>query len=93
MSIESMREKLRELAENGPWRSETAGIAHLLESIEKALAVGVRRKEILETLHKCGYTLTLRGLETSLYRLRKRKKAASSPKAKAVESIQLKASR
>lgn len=93
MSLESFKETLRKLAEEGPYRSETAHLRHLLEPIEEALARGVTRQAVLDTLHKCGFTLTLRGFETSLYRLRKRKKAAASPQAKSLQQLQAAASK
>lgn len=93
MSLEKYKEALRKLSEEGPWRSETAHLKHLLEEVEAALAVGVKRELVLEVLHKQGFKFSMRGFETALYRLRKRKKAAASPKAKALEQLQEAASK
>lgn len=52
-------------------KSETARLRDVLGDVEKALASGVSRGAILETLHTKGFTLSLKGFESALYRLRK----------------------
>lgn len=93
MGLKEDKEVLRRLSEEGPWRSETAQLKHLLEEVEAALAVGVKRELVLEVLHKQGFKFSMRGFETALYRLRKRKKASTSPQAKSLEQLSAAASK
>lgn len=93
MGLKEYKEALMRLSEEGPWRSETAHLKHLLEEVEAALAVGVKRELVLEVLHKQGFKFSMRGFETALYRLRKRKKAALSPQAKSLEQLSTAASK
>ena len=64
---------LRSLAAGEKSRSETARLRDVFEDIEAALAAGVSRAAILEELHTQGFTLSLKGFESALYRLRKKK--------------------
>lgn len=74
-------------------RPQTALLAENLESVEKSLARGIPRVAIWEALCEEGFTMTFKSFETFLHRLRKRKLAASSPKAKAVAPLQATASK
>jgi hypothetical protein len=54
-------------------RPQTALVAENLESIERAIERGIPAISIWKALQEEGITLTLRGFETALYRLRKKK--------------------
>lgn len=71
---------LRSLAEGTGNRSEAARLRDLLPDIEATLQAGVKRSAVLEALHAQGFTMTMKGFENTLYRLRKEKtKAAPTP--------------
>lgn len=67
---------LTELAQNGKTRSETDRLADYFDHIEAALGAGVSRTEILETLHRHGFTLAIRGFDKAMRSLRKRARPA-----------------
>jgi radical SAM superfamily enzyme YgiQ (UPF0313 family) len=81
MGQSELSKALQELIESGEGRSETNRLGELLEHIEEAQRAGVLRESILKALQEHGFTFTLRGFETALYRLRKRRKAANTPEA------------
>lgn len=81
MGQSELSKALQELIESGEGRSETNRLAELLEHIEEALRAGVLREAILKALQAQGFKFTLRGFETALYRLRKRRKAENTPEA------------
>jgi hypothetical protein len=81
MGQAELSKALQELIESGVRRSETIRLGELLEHVEAAQKAGVQRETILETLQAQGFKFTLRGFETALYRLRKRRKAANTPEA------------
>lgn len=68
---------LRSLAAGEKSESETARLRDVFEDIEAALAAGVSRAAILEELHTQGFTLSLKGFESALYRLRKKKQTSN----------------
>lgn len=69
---DALSEALRELTKSGKSRSQTDRLADYFDDVVAALAAGVSRAEVLETLHGHGFTLSLRGFDQALYRLRKR---------------------
>ena len=69
----STRETLRELTKNAVGRSETARLNDIFVEVEAALSAGVKRKTVLETLHKDGFKMTLKSFDSAMKRLRDRK--------------------
>ncbi len=81
MSKDSVAEALRALADSKS-RPETARLREVFDEIEAALASGVSRAAILQTLHDQGFTMTPKSFESALYRVRKqRMKAGVKPHA------------
>jgi|ThiBio_inoc_biof_1041523.scaffolds.fasta_scaffold00229_41 hypothetical protein len=74
MDKNSVAEALRALA-GGEGRSETARLRDVFGEVEAALAAGVSRSAILQTLHEQGFTMTAKSFESALYRLRKQRAA------------------
>lgn len=89
MDRNSAADALRALAKGDANRSDTARLRELIEEIENALAAGVRRTAVLETLREHGISMTFRSFESALYRIRKergkdkdgRKKEIARPEA------------
>jgi hypothetical protein len=73
MEKTSVVEVLRALATGDKNRSETARLRDFIDEIENALAAGVSRAAVLETLHNQGFTLTLKSFESALYRIRQKR--------------------
>ena len=66
---------LEKLAEGNDGKSQTSKLLGVIDQIEAALAAGVRRATVLETLRDTlGITMNLNGFQTSLYRIRKRRR-------------------
>jgi hypothetical protein len=66
---------LEKLAEGNDGKSQTSKLLGVIDQIEAALAAGVRRATLLETLRPTlGITMNLNGFQTSLYRIRKRRR-------------------
>jgi hypothetical protein len=87
---ENLDEMLRALASGSSSRSETARLNDVFESVEQAIKAGVSREAILATLHKKGFTLSMKGFESALYRIRKkRSKQAEAPEAQQSAPSQL----
>lgn len=82
MDKNSVAEALRALA-GGEGRSETARLRDVFPEVEAALAAGVSRSAILQTLHEQGFTMTAKSFESALYRLRKQQRAGQLGKANA----------
>lgn len=76
MAKEAAATALRSLAEGTGNRSEAARLRDLLPDIEATLQAGVKRSAVLEALHAQGFTMTMKGFENTLYRLRKEKTKA-----------------
>jgi hypothetical protein len=72
MTKNTIAEVLKALATGDASRSETARLRDVFPEVEAALAAGVSRAAILESLQRQGFTMTLRGFETALYRIRKK---------------------
>lgn len=70
---------LQALATGDKSRSETARLRDVIGEVEAALAAGVSRAAILEALHGQGFTMTLKGFESALYRIRKARAKQSQP--------------
>lgn len=64
-------ELLLELAKGKIARSETAKLREVFSSVELAIQAGVSRAAILDTLHSQGFSMTFKGFENALYRIRK----------------------
>ena len=64
---------LRALIESSDDRSQTARLFAMIDDVEAALAAGVRRAAIVDTLAANGLPMTLKNFETALYRIRKRR--------------------
>jgi hypothetical protein len=63
---------LLKLKVNDVPRSETARLRDIIEDIERAQKAGYSRENILGLLQQAGISLTLKGFEMALYRIRKR---------------------
>ncbi|WP_411566789.1 hypothetical protein ACLIN3_27590 (plasmid) [Pseudomonas orientalis] len=95
MSKSTLKDTLQEMAEAPNGRSETSRLRAVFPDIERALAAGVRRQNILDALHKDGFTMNMKTFEKALYRIRKsaKKKATaevSDSSATAVSTAQRK---
>jgi hypothetical protein len=86
MDKERVASALRDLGSSES-RSETARLREVFHDIEAALAAGVSRNAILETLHEQGFKMTLKSFESALYRLRKKAAAGKDGIAKPVSPI------
>lgn len=64
---DALSKALRELAKSATARSQTDRLA------DAALAAGVSRAAVLETLRAHGFNFSLRSFDQAMYRLRKRK--------------------
>ena len=81
MDKKSASDALRALTKRGPDRSDAARLRALIEEVEAALAAGIRRATVLETLREHGISMTLKSFEGTLYRIRKeRRKMQNSRK-------------
>lgn len=85
MSKETIGEALTRLASDTKGRSETARLKDVLPQIEAALAAGVSRAAVLDTLHGQGFKMNMKSFESALYRLRRRQQGpAPTEKERAV---------
>ena len=82
MTKDSVADVLRALATGDKGRSETARLRDIVDEIEAALAAGVSRAAVLETLNAQGFTMTLKSFESALYRIRKKRTQPAKPAAK-----------
>ena len=82
MTNNSVADVLRALATGDKGRSETARLRDIVDEIEAALAAGVSRAAVLETLNAQGFTMTLKSFESALYRIRKKRTQPAKPAAK-----------
>ncbi len=74
MDNDRVASALRDLG-NSESRTEAARLREVFPHIEAALAAGVSRNAILDTLHGQGFKMNLKTFDNAIYRLRK--KAAS----------------
>ena len=82
MTKDSVADVLRALATGDKSRSETARLRDIVDEVEAALAAGVSRAAVLDTLNAQGFTMTLKSFESALYRIRKKRTQAAKPAAK-----------
>lgn len=78
MDKERVAEALRVLGQSES-RPETARLREIFPDIEAAIASGVSRSSILETLHSHGFKMTPKSFESALYRLRKKATKDATP--------------
>jgi hypothetical protein len=69
----AIAQRLRALASDDNRRSKTARLRDVLDDVETALAAGVPRSAVLETLAQHGLDMTLATFETTLRRLRRKR--------------------
>ncbi|MFZ4701847.1 MAG: hypothetical protein ACOYMG_17515 [Candidatus Methylumidiphilus sp.] len=70
---------LEKLTEGTDGKSQTQKLLGVIDQIEAALAAGIRRATVLETLRPTlGITMNLNGFQTSLYRIRKRRRQGNA---------------
>jgi hypothetical protein len=68
---EEIANALRALATAAKNPSQAARLRDVFDSVETALRAGVRRKTVLEELHKHGFAMRLGGFKSALQRIRK----------------------
>lgn len=73
MEKSSVAGALRALARDDKGRSDTARLRDVFEEVEAALSAGVKRQAILDALNGQGFRMTLKSLESALYRIRKQR--------------------
>lgn len=61
---------IRKLSECNDKRSDRARLRDIFHEIEHALKAGVSRKDLHEALLSHGFSITFRGFETALYKIR-----------------------
>ncbi len=67
---------LRTLATDDVKRSKAAQLRDVLDEVERALAAGARRADVLATLQEHGLAMSLSTFETTLKRLRAKRRRA-----------------
>lgn len=82
MSDSGLSEALKELATSTD-RSDSARLRTHIDEVEEALASGVSRAKVLELLRSRGFTMTMKGFESALYRIRKQRRAEAEREAEA----------
>ena len=78
MDKKAVAERLQVLAADDKKRSKTARLYELLDDVERALAAGVKRADVLAELHSHGLAMSLSTFETTLKRLRAKRKRQST---------------
>lgn len=84
MTKKTLSDELKRLALDDGKRTQTARLGDLFEEIEAALASGVTRASIVETLAKNGFDLPLGSFNSTLHRLRKKRKGNTTAVSKPV---------
>lgn len=69
---------LRELANNGSAKTETARLRDVFDEIEAAFQSGVKQAAVLAVLHEQGFKMTMAGFKTALQRIRKERRIISN---------------
>ena len=82
MDRKAISERLRVLASDDKKRSKAARLRDVIDDIEAALAAGVPRAAVVETLVSGGLDMSLGTFETTLKRIRQKRGKASIPTAK-----------
>jgi len=70
MDKQAIAERLQLLATDDTKRSKAARLREIIEDVERALAAGARRADVLATLRAHGLEMSLSTFETTLKRLR-----------------------
>lgn len=74
---------LRALPSNDASRPETARLREIFDYVEATLGAGVRSRVLLATLHEQGFTMTAKGFESAVYRIRRERAGTAEIKATA----------
>ena len=74
MPKESIVEQLNELASDDSKRSNAARLRDIIDVVESTIAAGVTRAEIVKTLSRNGFEMTLGTFNTELHRIRKKRR-------------------
>ena len=73
MGYNELSEQLRVLASDAKKRSKAARLRDVVDDVEAALAAGVQRSAVVETLAKNGLEMTLSTFDSSLRRIRQKR--------------------
>lgn len=73
MNNQNLKDSLLALAEEKQYRSQSAQLNDVLAEIDHALAHGVKRQKVWETLRDHGFTLSFASFTRTLARLRKQR--------------------
>jgi len=73
MGNNELSEQLRVLASDANKRSKAARLRDVVDDVEAALAAGVQRSAVVETLAKNGLEMTLSTFDSSLRRIRQKR--------------------
>ncbi len=76
---DNLADTIRALAAGDQHRSGTARLRDVIDEIENALQAGVSRAAILEALRQHGFSLSMKGFEVALYRIRKSRSRSPAP--------------
>ena len=74
MAKEGIVEQLNELASDDSKRSNVARLRDIIDVVESTIAAGVTRAEIVKTLSRNGFEMSLGTFNTELYRIRKKRR-------------------
>lgn len=78
MDKQAVAQRLQSLATNNEKRSKAAQLRDVLDEVEKALAAGAKRADVLAELNTQGLHMSLSTFETTLKRLRARRHRESA---------------
>lgn len=79
MDKDEISRQLRKLATSDESRAKTARLRDVFDDVELALRSGVSRALVLETLEKNGLSMTPKGFDSALTRIRASRKKAAAP--------------
>lgn len=74
MNSTKLSEELRKLAADNQKRTKSSRLNDVFDDIEHALKNGVSRQAVIELLAKNGFEISMKSFESSLARLRKKRK-------------------
>ena len=86
MDNDRVASALRDLG-NSESRTEAARLREVFPHVEAALAAGVSRNAILDTLHEQGFKMNLKTFDNAIYRLRKKAASGAEKKATLVSTM------
>jgi hypothetical protein len=89
MDNKRITEALLLLASSDKHRTQIARLREVFTAMETALTAGVSRVAILDSLHRQGFTMTLRTFDNAVYRIRKRNKKAQVMSAAGSAKVQM----